>query len=500
MLIQDCTEWEKTTEVIVVGYGAAGAAAAIAAREEGADVVILEKQQAENHISSSHMSGGLFASLSNLERGEEFIRCLCRAGGGASWTDPEVIEAWAEYVSKNKDWMESLGAKIKRISRKEFQNVPGVEAIEYYTVSGGGLGFMQVLSRKATSLNIPVIYGASGTRLLTNPAAEVIGVKATLVNGREANFRSYKGVILACGGFEFNENMKLQYLKVYPSYFCGSPANTGDGIKMALDVGSDLWHMNCCPGRLVAKFPDFPVAFTIDLGGRGWTIHEAMGTRSNLKAGYVIVDKHGKRYTAESYRPHLLYYEIAMYDSKLLQYPRIPSFWIFDQKRFESGPLPTVAAGASRVGLYKWSPDNRKEVESGWILTAESIPQLASLLKVDPEALSQTIHNYNMSCSRGEDAEFGRHPDTLIPINQPPFYAVKLYPGGPSTQGGPRRNAKSQIVNAEGEPVRRLYGAGELGSIYGMFYVSGFHLAECIAFGRIAGRNAAREHALSSTE
>jgi len=74
---------------------------------------------------------------------------------------------------------------------------------------------------------------------------------------------------------------------------------------------------------------------------------------------------------------------------------------------------------------------------------------------------------------------------------------VALWPGGPNTQGGPRRNSKAQVLRADGFPIPRLYSAGELGSIYGMLYPgSGGNLAECIAFGRIAGENASEFHPL----
>ena len=494
MLIKGSTKWQKTAEVLVVGYGAAGAAAAIAAQDEGAEVAIIEKQQAESHISNSHTSAGFFISPSNVKDAEEFLQYLCSAGEGISWTDQDVIKAWAEYAAENKGWMESLGAKLRHTDRKELSNIPGNDSIDQYIVSGGGIGFMQALCQRVASLGIPIIYGTQATKLLTNSAGEVVGVRVKQDNGTEANIRSHRAVILTCGGFEFNENMKLQYLKVYPTYFCGSPANTGDGIKMALDVGAELWHMNCCPARFVAKFPDFPVAFTMDFGGRGWS-HDTEKSGFETRAGYIVVDRQGKRYTNENYRPHLLYYELTMYDNKLLQYPRVPSYWIFDRRRLESGPLPTLAAGPSgRASLYKWSQDNQSELRKGWLLKADGIPDLARLMETDSDVLCKTVENYNSLCRYGHDPEFGREANTLVPLDQPPFFAVKLYPGGPSTQGGPRRNRKAQLVNVDGEPIPRLYGAGELGSIYGMFYISGLHLAECIAFGRIAGRHAAREN------
>lgn len=81
----------------------------------------------------------------------------------------------------------------------------------------------------------------------------------------------------------------------------------------------------------------------------------------------------------------------------------------------------------------------------------------------------------------------------MVPVTTGPFYAVPLYPGGPNTQGGPRRNAKAQVLRPDGTPIPRLYSAGELGSIYGVQYPGGGNVGECFAFGQIAGKNAAAE-------
>ena len=110
---------------------------------------------------------------------------------------------------------------------------------------------------------------------------------------------------------------------------------------------------------------------------------------------------------------------------------------------------------------------------------------------MSPAILHNTVQTWNKYCEMGKDPKFGRNPNDLVPLNELPFYAVRLLPGGANTQGGPRRNRRAQMVNPDGNPIPGLYGAGELGSIYGMLYpVGGGNLAECIAFGRIAGQNA----------
>ena len=143
--------------------------------------------------------------------------------------------------------------------------------------------------------------------------------------------------------------------------------------------------------------------------------------------------------------------------------------------------------------LYQWSKDNGAEIEKGWIRTARTVRELAGLIGVPPNNLEDTVATYNRYCDRGLDPDFGRGSSDLIPLEHPPYYAVEIWPGGANTQGGPRRSAKAEVLNLDGEPIPGLYSAGELGSIYGMLYpAGGGNLGECIAFGRIAGENAAR--------
>jgi succinate dehydrogenase/fumarate reductase flavoprotein subunit len=165
-----------------------------------------------------------------------------------------------------------------------------------------------------------------------------------------------------------------------------------------------------------------------------------------------------------------------------------------DQKRIDDSELTfRIAGAAGPYRLYDWSPDNSKEIERGWIIRADTSQELARRISVNPDELSKTVKKYNSYCEQGEDPEFGRDPESLLPLRNPPYYAMPLWPGGPSTHGGPRRNAKAQILNLDGNPIPRLYGAGEFGSIHGMLYYAGGLVGECIAFGRIAGENAIRE-------
>ena len=111
---------------------------------------------------------------------------------------------------------------------------------------------------------------------------------------------------------------------------------------------------------------------------------------------------------------------------------------------------------------------------------------------LDAATLESTVSRWNLNCEANRDQDFGRTL-MLTPIARGPFYAIELSPSMLNTQGGPRRNEKAQIVRPDGTPIARLYSAGELGSIYSYLYQGTGNIGECLAFGRVSGRNAAAE-------
>jgi len=501
MLSSPDNHWDETAEIVIIGYGLAGAVAAITAHDLGASVLMLEKQSAESHCTCSSLSMGIFLSPSDVDRATEYMMALNQVGAqqGVSWTDLDTIHAWVKYTAQNKDWLIRLGGKVKFFSRGgEFPELPGAESMELWKYQGNGLRMMQFMYDQVASREISVWYQTQAQRLLTGEGGRVIGVRAVDNRGgqpRTVNIRALKAVILCSGGFEGNEEMKLQYLRVYPMYFAGGTANTGDGIRMAQEVGADLWHMNCVSARLCARFPDFPVAFFIDFSGGGWSQRSMVEAKGKAAAGFIFVDKYGRRYMSEDLKPHAAAYDLGVFDSHRLEYPRVPSYHIFDQRRMERGPLGQVTSGPSGPQrLYKWSRDNLLELRKGWIIRGETVAELAGNIGVPAANLENTVQLWNKYCEVGKDPDFGRSPLELVPLDSPPFYAIKLFPGGSNTQGGPRRNSRAQVVNPFGEPIPGLYAAGECGSVFGMLYPSGGgNLAECIAFGRIAAENAVKE-------
>jgi succinate dehydrogenase/fumarate reductase flavoprotein subunit len=140
---------------------------------------------------------------------------------------------------------------------------------------------------------------------------------------------------------------------------------------------------------------------------------------------------------------------------------------------------------------FQWSQDNSREVKKGWINMAPTLSGLAGKLGLPAAQLEETARLFNEACGNGKDV-FGRPPDKMERIDAP-YYGLPIWPTLLNTQGGPRRNEKAQILDVKGDRIPRLYSAGELGSIWGSLYPGAGNVCEALVYGRIAGRNAAKE-------
>src|SRR5262249_36107707 len=180
--------------------------------------------------------------------------------------------------------------------------------------------------------------------------------------------------------------------------------------------------------------------------------------------GMIVVGPDARRFTDEKFKTR--HGKIPVNGRWLPLSTPCPMFLIFDHRLFCAGPLydKHPSHGWTQIiERYVWSEDNSAELAKGWIRTADSIASLASVLRLDPATLADTVSRWNRYCDKRHDPDFGR---TLMmePIAAAPFYAVELSPSMLNTQGGPRRNEKGQIVRPDGAPIPRLYSAGELGS------------------------------------
>ena len=148
--------------------------------------------------------------------------------------------------------------------------------------------------------------------------------------------------------------------------------------------------------------------------------------------------------------------------------------------------------GTHHTGVAQALCHGEQGVELGVINKADTLEELAEAAGLPAYPLAKTIEAYNAACDAGEDAEFGRDPETLLPLNNPPYYCWPIYPGGCSTLGGPKKNENAQVLDPAQNPIPRLYAAGCFGNFQSHTYgITGGNNAENQVWGRICARHAA---------
>jgi succinate dehydrogenase/fumarate reductase flavoprotein subunit len=140
---------------------------------------------------------------------------------------------------------------------------------------------------------------------------------------------------------------------------------------------------------------------------------------------------------------------------------------------------------------FEYSAESLRALEDRIVFQAGSIEELADKLGIEEAVLRATVERWNVLCKSGKDADFGRPSPSMMQIAKPPFHYAEIWPICSNTHGGPVHNAQQQIVDVYGEPIPRLYAAGEMGGVFGHLYLAGGNMAECFVGGWIAGRQVA---------
>ncbi len=474
-------QWDRQADVVVLGMGAAGCAAAISAADEGASVILLEKMPEGREGGNTRISGGIWFNALDPDGMATYLRSLC---GPLPLPEP-IVEVWAAETHRNTEWLEGLGITpgVHADYKPEFPELPGAESYGGYLGVNGEMGqqlLFQALSGVVRDRGVDVLLDTPASELVTDDAGAITGVVAAS-GGRPLRVGARRGVVLATGGFENNPEMVRDYLGLPDSPVWGSPAGTGDGIKMAQKVGADLWHMD----NMMAT-----------VGFRAEGFEAGMYVMFIYSMGFIWVGNDGSRPHNEM-PPQGHGHGLINGEYELLQ--RRPLHVIFDEATRQAGPI-SPPRDILPVGWnllmdgYNWSADNSAEIEKGWILKGDTPAELAGALGIDPDGLEATVAAWNEACTTGHDP-LGRHPATLAPLTTPPFYGFTSAPLLGWTNGGPRRNEKAQVLDAFGGVIGRLYAAGTVSSTYSRCKDGGFHIADALAFGRVAGRNAAAEPA-----
>jgi succinate dehydrogenase/fumarate reductase flavoprotein subunit len=500
-------------DVVVVGFGSAGQAAAITAHDAGAKVLILEKAPEEHAGGNGRISGQAWFSPYDPQAARRHLRAMA---GGYPVPD-EVIDALAEEAARNNDWVSARIEEVRgRVPREdgdpadpadavvtripyssaaayagqdlpehEFWDVDGNDAGTERNMISGSMGFARLwntLAANIRSRGIQVRYGTGATGLIRAADGSVTAVRADGPDGEQYLIRAARAVVIATGGFAASHAMTANYLRLPDAVPWGSPYNTGDGIRMAQGLGADLAH------------PYNYMSITgIRLGERRQGEHAEVGENR-----YVHVGADGQRFVNEALGS---WHGKTRVRGTFDFYPGVPMWTIFDEDGRLAGPIVVpreqFAVGwPKQVERYVWSADNSAEIEKGWIVRANTIRELAEELGIDPGGLEAEIARYNDIAARGiDDPRLGRPAASITPIRKAPFYGYRWAQLLITTLGGLRKDGAARVLDSGGQQIPRLYSAGEVASSYPWLVAGGLSLGDCLAFGRIAGRNAAAEQA-----
>lgn len=495
-------DWDLEADVVVLGCGLAGMVAALEAHavDPAATVVILEKMPPELAGGNSRVSGQSLSFPNDMDAYRRYQEALNQPH---PIPDP-LMAAWVEGRTGQKQWVSEKAAAVGfelcawGNFGAEFPDMPGAECIDdLYMLrpvgsSGNGaerprlpypsgtyLCFKTLLDQTAAI----IVHHSTRARDLVydQDTREVFGVIAEQ-EGRTVAVKARRGVVLATGGFEADPEILATYSgytsAVHPY---GSPANTGDGLKMLQRVGAKLWHMR----NHTETGGNHP---GIKVPGHSAFIRNSRPTATS----WIDIGANGRRFYPEgNYHDTHFKYVVNGHWEDVPTSRVTPVHMIFDENTRRAEPLISrMLTWGVVVEGYRWSDDNSAEIEKGWIHRADTIAELAPKIGRDAEALVREVEQYNEFAKSGEDRHFGRHPESMSPIAEGPFYAVEIMPGLICTTGGAMRDEKGRVLDVDGKPIPRLYEAGELGSFHSNLYQNGSFLTEAMFSGRWAGSSA----------
>lgn len=499
-------------DVLVIGAGLAGCCAALSAMDDGATTIVIDKIEEGGVIPARGLDIGVFGTKVQqklIDEGlieepdyahivrrwtmwaqsrvrESLLWKYARKSGAAfDWlydkVTPRGLEAyvWNGYY-KGPDYTEYPVAHI-------FAKADHLQEASEYPLHGGygeifacGI-LLPELYDLISEGNGEIRWSQQCVRLIRESNGPCTGA---IAQGADGSYTKYlaKSVVIASGDYASNPEMVQCYA---PSvnfasdavYYIPPDINQGEIHQQAMWIGA----------AMQASMPHAAVVH-LDFGASSY--------------GFLHVNAAGKRYMNEDVNTQ------SKSITKALQ-PGKTAHTIYDANSLAAvkEQLDTGVGGGLQWGLLAQAVGRetsfealeqqlQNELDQGLVVSANSLDELAELIKVDPATFKATVDRYNKMCEQGHDDDFGKRPEILTPITTPPFYAGKLMAGCLTMCGGLRSNDACEVLDAEDNAIGGLYVCG---SAQGDFFgpgdyptlVPGVGLGRCVTFGRIAGINAA---------
>jgi fumarate reductase flavoprotein subunit len=428
--------------------------AAVEAAEQGASVIVLEKQSEIG--GSTRLSGGYAAFCeTDMQPGtrEELLADLRRSH--LDDAEEDLSRLYVDDAPSTYRRLLELGLRFS--GTMQFANMSKAWGHELpLGEAGGGAQIVEVLSRAADQRGVRTLTGVQGRRLLRDQDT-VIGVGVER-NRRRERASAKKAVVLASGGFTRNPSLIKTFgrpgtERILPITGAGSH---GDGLTMAAAIGASMSYI----GRGVA--PTTPVE---PVSGTGCVVNYFGG---------ILLNKEGHRFCDESMvYVDLCWAGLAQTESMMIQ--------VYDDEARES-------YGATMVGQV---------MSGGSVYSADSFDdlfeQLEAAVGLDAQTAASTVRRYNEAAAAGDDPEFGRRhligsDGKLRGLDRPPYHAVVAVPGTTHFNGGLKVDATMRVLDVFSDPIPRLFAAGEVvGGFHGSGYMPATHVGSALIFGRRAG-------------
>ncbi|MFC6254972.1 FAD-binding protein [Secundilactobacillus hailunensis] len=468
-------KWDAQYDVIVLGFGGAGATAARFAADKGAHVLLVDAAPAGAEGGNTRYAKQQIATGQNQT---ELMTYFSQLAG--SYSIP--VKMLQKYVSKLVTMPEYLkryldiditGSDQDRV-HGDFADYPEFDGHEILT----GISIQQqpqdstlwqllrakVLER---SQQIDIWLNSRAQKLVYNPATKLVEGVAIVHQNQLEHVSARHGVVLATGGFQANPQMVQDFLHLSALKPLGTQFDRGDGIRLAEGVGARLWHMstyeagNVLGGLTIAANTDQQLAILTD-------------TALLNHGATCVVAEDGTRFFDEAQPTRHGY--LYQHGNWVMPQRVNRAYLIFDRPQYDA-----------------FKQQGHLSSDPSYLIRAETLPELAEKIQVSAANLKQTVQDFNHFAETGRDYTTGRDTQTMWAFDVGPggFFAIQLTNDIVTTQGGPQRNEHCQVINVNNQPIGHLFSAGTLGSMIVNRYQTGTNLAECLISGKIAGENAA---------
>ena len=489
MIYQKNIAWDANYDVVVLGFGGAGATAARFAADHDAKVLLVDAAPEGHEGGNTRYSAQLIGTGNDFNELKKYYQKLT----APMELDEEMIDTYVdgmvhipEYVSKylgvNPNSAKEY-APDKSYAFREFPEFPGSESYDFTTVTKHWFdaSLWQILKEQVVKRQdkIDVLYSTPAQELIQDPETKKIYGVVIKRDGKLLKVQAKNGVVMTTGGFENNQRMIEDFIGAKRLAPLGTLYNKGDGLRMALEAGADFWHLHNYESLGLLH----GMAFAVPAGQRGRLMLGPQNEAVSSGSAFVVGDD-GTRYFNEAEENR--HGHIKNHGQWKVPLNQEHPYLIFDETKKHELDSDKI------IGDYKPYTEN--------VIKADSAAELAGKIGVAPAVLSDTLNRFNQACQKQDDPEFRRDPATLRAFTGNTIYAVRLEQTMLNTQGGPRRNKNAEILDTRGKAIPNLYSAGELGGICANQYQGGNNLAECLIWGKIAGENAAKPKVAATTD